>query len=784
MNSLPYHDAKGDILLVSDELQNLRTLSAMLIEEGHMVRVAKDSATALKVINSQPPDIILLDIKLPDMDGYEVCKKLKADERYTDIPVLFISSLDETVDRIKGFEAGGVDYVTKPIQIEEALARVDSHIALSRLRRELEQRVEERTAELYESEGRYRSLVEASPSAIMAIQDGNIIFTNPAGAELLGFYDPEEMVGLSAMDLVSPESQQLVVERLKNLEMGERNPNAEIELVKRDGSKIIAESTSVSILLDGKPAGVIIARDITEIKQAEEALEERFRFQELVAGISTKFIGLSGVEFEQSIQDTLAEIGRYFEVDTVRLYRLSLQGDVLKIRNIWRTEHLAPKEEMPEIHKMKYPNLAAHYSQGEPVLFGSFNESPEWPEMRKILKFFGTKAGVGVPLEIDDSGVDVFAMDKVLSEHGWPKDIVEHSRAIGQVILSAMRRREAEVELQDSYDEIKRLKDRLEQENIYLREEIELNYRHDEIVGESDAIKQVLAQAEKVAEQDTCVLILGETGTGKELIAHAIHNLSPRRARPMIKVNCAALPATLIESELFGREKGAFTGALSKQIGRFEAADGSTIFLDEIGDLPLELQTKLLRVLQEGQFERLGSYQTVSVDIRIIAATNRDLGKAAKKGRFRRDLYFRLNVFPITVPSLRDRQEDIPLLTWAFIKEFGKSMGKNISTVKKKTMDLLTHYSWPGNVRELRNVIERAMILSAGSALHIDRIESEEALEPSSLMLEEVERNHITRVLESTRWRISGQKGAAQILGLKPTTLRSRMEKLGIYRPD
>jgi PAS domain S-box-containing protein len=635
---------------------------------------------------------------------------------------------------------------------------------------------------LKESEERYRSLVEASPIALMAIQDGNIIFTNPAGAELLGFYDPEEMVGLSAMDFVSPESQQLVAERLKNLELGERNPTAEIELVGRDGSKIIAESTSVSSLLQGKPTGVIIAKDITEIKQVEEALEERLRFQELIARIATKFIGLSGVEFEQAIQNTLAEIGGYFEVDAVRLFRLSLQGDVLKIRNMWRDEHFAPEGEMPEIHKMKYPNFAAHYSRGESVVFGRFEDSPKWPEMRKILKFFGTKAGVGVPLEIDDSGVDVFAMDKVQSEHVWPEDIVEHSRAIGKVILSAMRRREAEVELQDRYEEIKQLKDRLEQENIFLRQEITIQFRHDEIVGDSDAMQGVLKQAEMVAKQDTSILILGETGTGKELIARAIHNISPRKNRAMIKVNCAALPATLIESELFGREKGAFTGALSRQVGRFEAADGSTIFLDEIGDLPLEMQAKLLRVLHDGQFERLGSPESVTADVRVIAATNHNLEQEMRAGRFRQDLYYRLSVFPITVPPLRERREDIPLLVWSFVREFGESMGKSIAEISKKDMDTFKSYSWPGNVRELRNIIERAMILSTGATLHLDPISSGDVEAMHSMTLEGVEKSHILEVVESTGWKISGKNGAAEVLGLKESTLRARMKKLGIKR--
>jgi transcriptional regulator with GAF, ATPase, and Fis domain len=250
----------------------------------------------------------------------------------------------------------------------------------------------------------------------------------------------------------------------------------------------------------------------------------------------------------------------------------------------------------------------------------------------------------------------------------------------------------------------------------------------------------------------------------------------------MIKVNCAALPATLIESELFGREKGAFTGALSRQVGRFEAADGSTIFLDEIGDLPLEMQAKLLRVLHDGQFERLGSAESVFADVRVIAATNHNLEQEMREGRFRQDLYYRLSVFPITVPPLRERREDIPLLAWSFVREFGESMGKSISEISKKDMDTLKSYFWPGNVRELKNIIERAMILSTGATLHLDPMSSGDVEAMHSMTLEGVEKSHILEVVESTGWKISGRNGAAEVLGLKESTLRARMKKLGIQR--
>jgi formate hydrogenlyase transcriptional activator len=342
------------------------------------------------------------------------------------------------------------------------------------------------------------------------------------------------------------------------------------------------------------------------------------------------------------------------------------------------------------------------------------------------------------------------------------------------------------VELETALSEIKTLKDRLEAENVYLRQEIAMKHQFAAIIGQSDGLKYVLYRAEQVAPLNTTVLILGETGTGKELIAAAIHDLSPRKDRPLITVNCAALPGNLMESELFGREKGAFTGADTRQIGRFEVAHGSTLCLDEIGELPLELQAKLLRVIQHNEFERLGSSQTIKVDVRIVATTNRDLEEEVKEGRFRQDLYYRLNVFPITVPPLRQRKEDIPLLVQAFVARYARKLGKQITSIQKETMQVLQNYPWPGNIRELESIIERAVILCPGPALQLaDKLEIE-SLPFSAGMntLEEVERTQIVKTLLQTHWRIEGKDGAAAILGLNPSTLRARMHKLGIVRSD
>ena len=349
--------------------------------------------------------------------------------------------------------------------------------------------------------------------------------------------------------------------------------------------------------------------------------------------------------------------------------------------------------------------------------------------------------------------------------------------------IDVTEQKQSKLELEGALAEVQRLRDRLQLENVYLRQEVGERLGQGPVVGHSAAVRRVLEQVDQVAATDSTVLILGETGTGKELFASLIHERSPRHARAMVRVNCAAIPSTLIESELFGREKGAFTGALARQIGRFEMADHSTIFLDEIGDLPAEVQVKLLRVLEERQIERLGSPRGIAVDARIVAATHRDLEQLMAAGTFRDDLYYRLNVFPIRVPPLRERGEDIPVLVWRFVEEFANTFGRRIESISRENMAALQAYSWPGNIRELRNVVERAMITATGTRLTIPVPASTTASARRSTKLVDVEKSHIRSVLESTNWRIRGPGGAADRLGLKPTTLETRLAKLGVKRP-
>jgi len=598
--------AMADILIVDDESADLQLLSELLGREGYQVRPADSPQLAIDSALAQPPVLILLDVRMPDMDGFEVCNLLKQDERTRDIPILFISALLDVQDKVRGFEAGGADFISKPIQEEEVLARVRTHLELRNMQLNLVGMVAERSAELARSEAKYRGLVEnALVGVFNSTLDGQFIYVNEAMAQMFDFESPEQMIAQESLKRWSDQ---------------------------KDRERLLAE------------------------------LQQYGRATNFEAEATTK------------------------------------------------TDR--------HIH----------------VLFSA--------------KQVGNDI-VGMVMDITD-------------------------------------RKQAETKLQEAYTEIEQLHMQLQAETAYLQEEIKLEHNFETIIGNSAAIQYVLYKVEQVADTDTTVLVLGETGTGKELISRAIHNNSLRKARVLMKVNCATLPSNLIESELFGHERGAFTGAHTLQTGRFEVADGTSIFLDEIGELPLELQAKLLRVIQDGEFERLGSSRTVKVDVRVIAATNRDLEAEVRQGRFREDLFYRLDVFPITVPPLRDRTEDIPLLVEFFVEKVSKRMGKSIELLPANVMKKLHDYPWPGNVRELENVIERAVINSSGPKLRLaDDLAGPAHKEmPTPLKsLQEIETGHIIRVLEEANWRIDGPKGAALILDMNPSTLRSRMRKLGIKKP-
>ena len=412
---------------------------------------------------------------------------------------------------------------------------------------------------------------------------------------------------------------------------------------------------------------------------------------------------------------------------------------------------------------------------------------PESEWERRYCESRGIRSILTVPLQVGGRITCAISIRTVGETVEWPDLTVERLGAVGQILANAVYRKRAEESLRRNVAEIQELKERIERENLYLREELRSIREYEEIVGRSPALKQALALLEVVAPTDTSVLLLGETGTGKELFAHALHEQSPRKDRPFVTVNCAAIPSSLLESELFGHEKGAFTGAISTKVGRFEVADGGTLFLDEVGDLAMDLQAKLLRVLQDHEVTKVGATRSRKVDVRVVAATNRDLGKAMSEGHFRQDLYYRLGVFTIRLPPLRERLEDIPLLAWAFIQRRQAGLGRSVERIPRRAMEALSSYGWPGNVRELENVIERALILSPGKTLKLDEAFGQGPGEvqpaPKTRRMEDLERDHIRAVLDQCGWRINGPGNAAEVLGRNPNTLRSRMKKLGIQRP-
>ena len=421
------------------------------------------------------------------------------------------------------------------------------------------------------------------------------------------------------------------------------------------------------------------------------------------------------------------------------------------------------------------------FEHQQPLVHRDLEQEQQYANERRLAAE-GMRSYCAVPLIVSSNCIGVLSV--VSRKAGqYSTAHVDFLREIANQVALA-------VENMKAYQEITELKDRLAKENLYLEEEVRTGHNFGEIVGKSAALRRALKEVETVAPTDSTVLICGETGTGKELVARALHDLSPRRDRTFVKLNCAAIPTGLLESELFGHEKGAFTGAITQKVGRFELAHHGTLFLDEVGDIPLELQPKLFRALQEREFERLGSTRTIRVDVRLVAATNRDLAQMVAESRFRSDLYYRLNVFPVVLPPLRERCDDIPMLARHFTQRFAQRMGRQIQTIPAAAMDALVRYPWPGNIREMQNIIERAVILSRGLELEIPQSELKQQTKaasidfPSSLStLEEAEREHILRVLGETHWMIGGPAGAAFKLGMKRTTLQSKMRKLGIARP-
>jgi PAS domain S-box-containing protein len=605
--------------------------------------------------------------------------------------------------------------------------------------------------ELRESQERFAKAFRANPQpmSLTLLATGEYLDVNDSFLQMSGF-SRDQVIGKTSLELNIwglPEARDLFVKELK-----ERGSlvNRETRFHVRDGSIRTLLTSAETLEIDGKQCLLVASSDITERMLAQQALREsEARFRNM-ADTAPVMIWIADVNKHAIYfnQQWLEFTGRTMEQEigggwTSGIHPLDLDGSLKLFEAAFDSR---------EPFRMEYRLRRA-------------DDTYRW---------------------VIDSGTPrLSTTGEFLGFIGSAVDITNRKESEAALIF-------AHEALENAYAEVNHLKAQLQEENIYLQEEIKLQQNFGEIVGSSDALKYVLFKIEQVAPTDSTVLITGETGTGKELVARAIHTASTRRDRPMVKVNCAALSASLIESELFGHEKGSFTGAMARKIGRFELADGATIFLDEIGELPLELQVKLLRIIQEGEFERLGSSKTVKVDVRIIAATNRNLREHVNKGLFREDLWYRLNVFPITVPPLRQRRDDIPMLTEHFANTFSRKLGKEINSVAPTTINALRNYTWPGNVRELANVIERAVITTHGPVLRVREqlhagngdSSNGDATQTIARTLEDVERDHIIRVLEERSWRIEGPHGAAHVLGMNPSTLRTRMGKLGINKSN
>ena len=608
----------------------------------------------------------------------------------------------------------------------------------------------------------------SSPSGMAVCnQSGHIVLANHAIAAVFGFA-PEEPFdrdfGVLVPDLASG---------------GWTDGVLEASGVRKDGSPVPVK-VNIATIRGREPLFIASVIDLTNQRRLEaraSATESFERFQALMSDLATRLAAASAARIDGILHEVIDDIADALDVDRCVAY-LPADRDGSSATSAWawaRPGYQLPEQDFNALES--FPWTMAKARDGKAVCAVTLVDLASRAD-RESMHRLGARSCAGVPLNVDNTRGALIVDAR--AERPWPREVIDRLSLLAAIMGQAFARTRERARLDPGVGAMKRHSEQAGGENAMPWRKPAV-HADQAIVSDSVAIRRVLAQVDQVAPTGATVLLLGETGVGKEVFAEAIHNLSPRHHRAMIRVSCAAIPIALIESELFGRERGAFTGALSRQIGRFEAAHGTTIFLDEIGDLPLEIQVKLLRVLQARTIERLGGNQSIKVDVRVIAATNKNLEQAVADRTFREDLYYRLNVFPITIPPLRDRIDDIPSLVWTFVDEFSQAFGKKISSISKESLAALQRYSWPGNVRELRNVIEREMIIATGPTLVL-AAPRPQAGRAASLTLVDSQVEHITSVLDSCGWRVRGAGGAAERLGVKPTTLESRMARLGIAR--
>jgi formate hydrogenlyase transcriptional activator len=654
---------------------------------------------------------------------------------------------------------------------------------------------------LHNSEERIRLILDSATEAICGCDsEGTCLFSNPSAARILGYDDPAELIGKNMHALEHHTRKDGTPYPLEEcpiyigFQKGESVHRDDEVYWRRDGTSFPVEYWSHPVVREGRTLGAVITFiDITERKQAEAALRKSEEKNRILLQINNAIItNLTQQALLHSISEALHPVFP-FDRCAITLYQperdsfrfLAVEGELFS--DYFKTGLELSRNETCGSWVFEHLQL---------LVRRDLEKEQQYLNERRLAAE-GIQSMCVVPLVFQGKCIGTLSLVSREKDRYSDEDAMFLQEVANQVTLA--------IQNMQSYEEIDSLKARLEKENVYLREELCAEHNFEEIVGNSPALLKALHAVDQVAPTDSTVLIYGETGTGKELVARAIHSRSARNGRALVNVNCSAISAGLVESELFGHMKGAFTGALERRIGRFELAHGGTIFLDEIGELSLETQVKLLRVLQEHEFEPVGSSRSLRVDVRVIAATNRNLSEAIQAGRFRSDLFYRLNVFPIELPPLRERRSDIPQLVAFCISRFSKRLGKKIEGVSRESMENLVNYPWPGNIRELQNVIERAVVLSVDPTLRLDRelmpvaastkgMAAPETDAPDHrpadrnspqplLTLDEVDRNHILAALQHTGGVVDGPKGAARILNLHPNTLRHRMDKLGIKGP-
>jgi PAS domain S-box-containing protein len=631
--------------------------------------------------------------------------------------------------------------------------------------------------------------VEWLPVGVMMVApDGAIVLTNRELERQFG-YTRAELMGRSVDDLVPDASRPTHTELRRDYgEHPRARPMAagrEVLGRRKDGSELPIEVTLTPTPVRGSLFVIASVLDIASRRQGEEAVEaardQRSRFETLVSELGAEFINLRADELDRAIEDALARVVRMLDLDRSALFQVAdKSGDFIHTHQ-WTRPGWAPPA--PRVSaRENFPWHLAQVRNGETVSYSSLDEVPD-PVDRENLRRLGTRSGVTVPVTVGGRVWGALTFASVREARGWTPSIINRFRIIALIFASAFARKQADDALRQSLGDVAALRDRLRDENTYLRTELHSLTGAPAIVGHSAAVRRVHEQVRQVGPTESPVLIVGETGTGKTLFATRLHELSARADRALVRVNCASLSATSLEAELFGSDKGAYAAGDLRQVGRLELANHSTVFFDEIADLPLEAQASLSRVLQDKQIHPIGSVRPIKVDVRIIAATRRDLVRGIAAGTFRDDLYYRLNVFTIQIPPLRERPEDIPLLVWRFIDEFSAAYGKPIDAIDKESMAALQRYSWPGNARELRNVVERAMIVGRGRQLRIALPGAETNGRRPDETLTAIEKEHIASILAASNWRIEGRDGAAARLGIAPRTLAAKISRLRIRRP-